>query len=110
MLFNDDDNKVATAYSAGPLVVLRHTVYFDRHQSLTPFAHYFYSSQSVSSGSLWNVFADAFTDPEKDRSDHSYQDVIVAGDTANLNNALITPVYVKSGSRESWHIGLGVRY
>lgn len=110
IFFNDDDNKVATAYSVGPLVGIRHQIQLAQGQTLTPFAHYFYSSQSVSSRSLWNIFGDAFTDPEKDRSVHDYQDVIVAGVTANLQNFLITPVYVKSDANESWHISLGVSY
>jgi len=110
IFFNDDDNKVATAYSVGPLVGIRHQIQLAQGQTLTPFAHYFYSSQSISSRSLWNIFADAFTDPEKDRSVHDYQDVIVLGATADLHNFLITPVYVKSDSDESWHMSLGVSY
>lgn len=110
IFFNDDDNKVATAYSVGPLVGIRHQIRLAQGQTLTPFGHYFFSSQSISSRSLWNIFADAFTDPEKDRAIHDYQDVIVLGATADLHNFLITPVYVKSDSQESWHISLGVSY
>ena len=110
IFFNDDDNKVATAYSVGPLVGIRHQVQLAQGQTLTPFAHYFYSSQSISSRSLWNIFGDALTDPEKDRSVHDYRDVFVVGMTADLNKFLITPVYIKNDSRESWHISLGVSY
>ncbi len=110
IFFNDDDNKVATAYSVGPLVGIRHQIRLAQGQTLTPFGHYFYSSQSISSRSLWNIFADAFTDPEKDRSVHDYQDVIVLGATADLHRFLITPAYVKNDANESWHIGIGVSY
>ncbi len=110
IFYNDNDRNVASAYSIGPVVGIRHQMPIDRGSSLTPFAHYFYSSQSVSSSSLWNIFGDAFTDPEKDRSVHDYRDVFVVGMTADLNKFLITPVYIKNDSKESWHISLGVSY
>lgn len=110
MFFNDEDNKVSTAYSVGPIIGLRHQFKISQSTHLVPFAHYYYSSQSVSSSSLWTIFADAFTDPEKDRSVHDYRDVVVAGATVDFSNVLITPAYVKNNTQESWHIGLGVNF
>lgn len=110
MFFNDSGNKVATGYTIGPVVGVRHIAELSQGVTLAPFGHYFYSSQSVSSRSLWNIFADAFSGEISSRSEHDFRDVWVAGVTLDANQLLITPSYVRSNNAESWHLSVGVNF